>query len=103
GETPPGRRPAGRGGAAGGEPRPFSPADLHVLDHGVQLAATDRRPHLGRRIEAVADPERLRPRPDLFEERLVAALVHDDPAGRGAALAAGPEAAPQAAFHRQLE
>jgi hypothetical protein len=67
------------------------------------LPSADRRSHLRRRIEPVADPERFRASHELFEKRLVELLVHDDTARRGAALAARAKATPQAPLHRQLE
>ena len=87
-------RGAGELVATAGEPRPFLPADLDVLLHGLQLTAAHRRPHLRRRIETVADAQRPRARDELLDERLVDLLVHDNAAGGGAALTAGAEAAP---------
>src|SRR4029078_2701336 len=99
----PSRAPSARPLAAGRAPRPFVASDLHVLHHRLQLRVAVRRPHLGLGLQPVADDERLRPRHELVDELLVDLLVHNDAAGRSAALPGGAEAAPQAAVHRQLE
>src|SRR5207344_1740245 len=85
------------------ETRALLTPDLDVLHHGLELAVAHGWSHLRRRIETIAHPQRLGACGKLFEERLVEFLVHDHAARRGAALAAGPEAAPEAAFHRQFQ
>ena len=89
--------------AAARERRAFLLADLDVLHHRLQLAVADRRSHLRRRIESVADAQRPGARDEPLDERLIHLLVHDDAAGRRAALTGRAEAAPDAAVDRQIE
>ena len=83
--------------------RAFVLADLDVLQVGLHLALVDRRPHVDALVEPVADLQLLGALHQRIDELLVHALLHDDAAGRGAALAGGAERSPQRAFQRQLE
>ena len=55
---------------AGRELRALVLADLHVLHHRVQLLLVDARPHIRRRIQAVANFQRLHPRPQISPQIL---------------------------------
>src|ERR1017187_82936 len=78
-------------------------ADLDVAKIGLKLLLIDRRTHLDRFVEAVADFQFLRARDVALDELAIDALLHDDAAGRGATLAGGAESAPEAAFDGEVE
>jgi len=67
------------------------------------LVFVDCRTHLDRFIQTIADLQRLRALHVLFDEFAVDAFLHNNPAGRGAALASGSKASPQSAFNREVE
>ena len=83
--------------------RAFVLADLDVLQVGLHLRRVDRRTHVDALVETVADLQLLRARHELIDELLVHALLHDDAAGRGAALSGRAERSPQRAFQREIE
>src|SRR5438034_227560 len=77
-------------------------ADLDVALHGAALRVADAGPHLDRFVQPVPDLQG----PGAFHEAVhelpVDFLVDGQPAGRGAPLAGGPDAAPGGAVHRQV-
>src|SRR6185436_20094716 len=89
--------------AADDDTRAFLLPDLDVAHHRLQLRVADRRPHLHAVRRTVADAQRLHAAREFREELIVYPLVHDDAARGRAPLPRRPEAAPDTAFHRQLQ
>ena len=89
--------------AAADHLRAFLFADLDIAEIGGELAFVDRGPHLDRWIESVADLQFLRLRHIAVNKFLINTLLHDDAAGRGAALPRGAERAPEPAFNGEIE
>ena len=78
-------------------------ADFHVVEIGLELAFVDGRAHLGALVDTVANFQPLGALDVALHKFRVDAFLHDDAAGRGAALAGGAEAAPDAAFDGKIE
>ena len=93
-----------------GRPRPaddelaLAPADGHVALDLLAGRLVDERPDVGRR-QSRPSPEAERPgaRLEPLEQRIHDGPVHDDPAGRRAALAGRPEGRPEDAVGREVE
>ncbi len=83
--------------------RAFGLADFHVAEIGLELSFVDRRSHFGALVQTVADLQA----PGAIDVALhkfgIHALLDNDAAGGGAALAGGSEAAPDAAFDGKVE
>ncbi len=69
----------------------------------MQLPFVDCGAHLRGFVEAIAHAKFPGAVDKLFYEVLVNTLLHNDAAGRGAALSGGAEGAPQRAFEREIE
>ena len=82
---------------------PSDLADLDVAQVGLELVLVDRRTHLDGLVEAVADFDLLGAGDEVLDELVVHAFLHDDAAGRGAALSGGAERAPESAFDGEVE
>mgnify|MGYP003694013469 CR=1 FL=1 len=67
--------------------RAVLPRDVEIAADFRQMPLVDQRPDFGRGIEGMADLQRLHPRGELFDELFGDALLHQEPARRGAALA----------------
>ena len=89
--------------AASDQLRAFIFPDLDVAQVGLELVLIDRRTHLDGLIEAVANFDLLCACDEVIDELAVNAFLHDDAAGRGAALSGGAERAPEPAFDSQFE
>jgi len=89
--------------AAGDEFCAFFFADVDVAEVGLKLAFVNGRSHFHRLVEAVADFDFPGAGDELVDELAVDAFLHDDAAGRGAALSGGAEGAPEAAFDGEVE
>src|ERR1700681_2296066 len=83
--------------------RTFGFANFYVVEVGLELGFVDGRAHLGTLIQAVANFQTLSAIHVALHEFGVHDFLHDDAAGGGAALAGGPEAAPEAAFDGKVE
>src|SRR4029077_18879293 len=59
--------------------------------------------HIDALVQSVSDFQRLGAVHVTRDELTVDALLHDDAAGRGAALSSGAEAAPESAFDGEIE
>ena len=89
--------------AAGEQTRAFLFTDVDVTHDLFARCLIDQRSHLDAFVEAVADfdfPRALDKHVDSFFGHVA---VHDEPAGRGAALSGGAESAPQRAFDGEIE
>src|SRR5205085_8603714 len=93
----------GRDLAAGEELRALVLADLGVRVDLLERAAVDHRADVGVVLPARAQAHRLRSRDELRGERVVDALLDDDAARGGAALAGGAEGRPEDAVDGQVE
>ena len=67
------------------------------------MILVDGRTHLDGFVEAVADFDLLGAGDEVIDKFAIHALLHDDAAGRGAALSGGAECAPEAAFNGEIE
>ncbi len=77
--------------------------DIDVAVGGFNLAGIHLRPHFNRLVQSVADLELFSPFDKPFREVLRNALLQQDAAGGGAALAGGAEGAPERAVEREIE
>ena len=89
--------------AAANQFRTFVFADIDITQVGVKLFLVDGRPHLHRFIQPVADFQFRGALHVAIHKLFINALLHNDAAGGGAALAGGTEAAPEAAFNGEVE
>src|SRR6202140_4141180 len=78
-------------------------SDVNVAEVGLQLVLVDGWTHLDRFIQTIANLQPLCAIDVALHELCVDAFLHNDPAGRGAALACRSEATPQPAFNRKIE
>ena len=80
----------------------FILADLHVFLRRLYLRLVDLRPHIGAFVQAVSHFQNADSVRQLVGELVINILLHDHPAGGGAALAGSAKAAPHCAIHRQV-
>ena len=73
--------------AADGDGRAVLPRDVEIAADLCEMPLVDQRPDFGRGIEGMPDLQRLDPRGELFDEFVGDALLDQQPARRGAALA----------------
>src|SRR5215472_3459008 len=78
-------------------------ADLDIAEVRLQLLLVDSWTHLHSFVEPIAHLEFFRALDQPLVEFAVDPLLHDDAAGRGAALSGGAEGAPERAFEGELE
>src|SRR4029077_11675090 len=88
---------------AAGQLGALIPADIHVTEIRLQLCLVDRRTHIDGLIQSIANLQRLRARHVPLHKFAIYALLHDDSAGRGAALSSRTESSPETALDRQIE
>ena len=81
----------------------FGLGDFDVAQVSLELVLVHRRAHLNRLVEPITDLDLLRARHKVLDKLPVYALLHDDAAGRGAALSGGTERAPESALNGQFE
>ncbi len=89
--------------AAGEQARAFLFADVDVARDFFARRLIDQRSHLDAFVEAVADFDLLRALDKHVDSFFGHVAMHDQPAGRGAALTGGAEGAPQRAFDGEIE
>src|SRR5271167_3344631 len=83
--------------------RAFVLPDLDVLQVSFHLRRVNCRAHVHAFVEAIANLQLFRAHDQLIHELLVHALLHDDAAGRGAALSGGAKRAPQRAVESEVQ
>ena len=89
--------------AAAQQFRAFVLADFNVIKVRLELRLVDGGTHVGGLVQAIADFQAARPLHQFVSEVPVHAFLHDDSAGRGAALARGTERAPQRAVECEFQ
>src|SRR5690606_17583935 len=78
-------------------------AGLDVGQVGLELGAAGDRANVGARFQRIADADLRQPRLHARDELVVDRVLHDQAAGRGAALAGGEERTVDRALHRLVQ
>ena len=77
--------------------------DIDIRQHAVTMLARRQRPHLGRRIERIADPDRTRQRDEMLKQFVGDRFMQRSAASRNAGLALVMKDAERGALHDGVE